>query len=108
MGADTLLQIMVGYQPGERVEMRKGVVGAWRSTKASEVVIASWPSLRLALRVLLLLLALGVTLGRGVDNRADKEAYHDDHNLLKEPRQPVLLLPGTTERTEREREELGQ
>lgn len=65
------------------------------------VLCASWPSLCLALRVLLLLLALGVALGHGVDNGADKEAYHDDHNLLKEPRQPALLLPGTTESRER-------
>lgn len=50
-----------------------------------------------------LLLALGVAQGHGVDNGADKEAYHDDHNLLKEPRQPALLLPGAMERTERER-----
>lgn len=68
-------------------------------------VIASWPSLHLALRVLLLLLALGTALSHGVDNGTNKEAYHNDHNLLKNPRQPALLLPGTTER---EREELGQ
>ena len=66
-------------------------------------LISPRPSLRLVLGALLLPLALGVALGHGVDNGADKEAYHDDHNLLKEPRQPVLLLPGTTERTERER-----
>lgn len=63
-------------------------------------MISSQPSLRLALRILLLPFALGVALSHGVDNGADKEAYHDDHNLLKEPRQPALLLPGTTERTE--------
>lgn len=66
-------------------------------------VIASWPSLHLALRVFLLLLALGTALSHGVDNGTNKEAYHNDHNLLKNPRQPALLLPGTTER-ERERE----
>lgn len=66
------------------------------------------PSLHLALRVLVLLLALGVALGHRVDNGADKEAYHDDHNLLKEPRQPVLLLPGTTERTEREKSSISK
>lgn len=59
-------------------------------------------------RVLGLLLALAIALGRGVDNGADKEAYHDDHNLLKEPRQPALLLPGTTVRAEREREREGE
>ena len=93
MEADVLLQIMVGYQP----EMWKRVVGALE-------VDVSWPSLHLALRVLLMLLALGVALGHGVDNGADKEAYHDDHNLLKKPRQPALLLPGTTEGAKRERE----
>ena len=75
-----------------------------REVGASEVVIDGRPSLRLVLWLFLPLPALGVALGHGVDNGADKEAYHDDHNLLKEPRQPVLLLPGTTERTERERE----
>ena len=71
-------------------------------------MISRWPSLRLALRILLLLLALAVALCHGVDNRADKEAYHDDHNLLEEPRQPALLLPGTTERTQERREEFSQ
>lgn len=52
-------------------------------------------------------LALDVALRHGVNNGADKEAYHDDHNILKEPREPALLLPGTTER-EKEREEFGQ
>lgn len=69
-------------------------------------MIASWPSLRLAPRallLLLLLLALGAALGHGVDNGADKEAYHDDHNLLEKPRQPVLLLPEKKQR-EGERE----
>lgn len=80
--------------------MRTVLAGAGRSTDA---LMASRPSLHLALRVLLLMLALGVTLGHGVDDGADKEAYHDDHNLLKEPRQPALLLPRTTER-ERKRE----
>lgn len=61
-----------------------------------------WSSLRLALRGLVVPLALGIALRHGVDNGADKEAYHDDHNLLEEPREPVLLLPGATEK-ERER-----
>lgn len=55
--------------------------------------------------MLLLPFALGVALSHGVDNGADKEAYHDDHKLLKEPGQPALLLPGTTENR---REELRQ
>lgn len=85
---------------GGSLEKHRGFWSWWFA------VIISWPSLRLALRVLLLLLALGVTLGHGVDNGADKEAYHDDHNLLKEPRQPALLLPGTAEKN-RERERRG-
>lgn len=34
---DMLHLIMVEYQPGARVEMRKGAAGVWRSKEASEV-----------------------------------------------------------------------
>lgn len=49
-------------------------------------------SLGLFLRVPLLLQPLGVTLRRGVDDGDDKVADHDQHQLLKEPRQPVVVL----------------
>lgn len=49
-------------------------------------------SLGFLLRVPLLLQALGVALSHGVDDGGDKVADHDQHHLLENPRQPVLIL----------------
>lgn len=49
------------------------------------------PSLALLFRVPQLLQTLGVALGHGVDDGDDEVAHHDQHHLLKHPRQPVLI-----------------
>lgn len=49
-------------------------------------------SLGLLLWVPLLLQPFGVTLSHGVDDGDDEVADHDQHHLLKHPRQPVLIL----------------
>lgn len=50
------------------------------------------PSLGFLLRVPQLLQPLGVALSHGVHDGNDKVADHDQHHLLKHPRQPVLIL----------------
>lgn len=57
------------------------------------------PSLALLFRVPQLLQSLGVALSHGVDDWDDKVANHDQHHLLKHPRQPVLILKPPPERT---------
>lgn len=55
------------------------------------------PSLGFAFIVPLLLLALGIALGHGVDDGADKETNHDHDHLLKDPQQPVHPTRNRTE-----------
>lgn len=87
-----------GVSAGRRVDISEGVVGALKSQAHGGFGTANRISVHFAHWVLLLWTALGVALGHQVDNGADKEAYHDDHNLLKEPWAAVLLLPGSREK----------
>lgn len=87
--------------PPQQQQKHRKSTGMFALPFVSSTTSSSWSSsLGLLLRVPLLLQPLHVALGHGVDDGNDEVADHEQHHLLKHPRQPVLVL-------EEEEEESG-